>query len=176
MAPALREFQKSLTRRRDRDLKRLREYYLEIDQEIRRKLTRARVSDDVRRREMERLAATAVAYRTRIADIADRYRVRVRLAPLAVFACRVPTYQFTVRLMRRTASAEALFSWNPVDGRVETRACDGCDTPTEAALLCDDRVHYLCEHCLSPCRACGRAYCRACHRACPRGHGQPAQS
>jgi hypothetical protein len=56
----------------------------------------------------------------------------------------MPTWQITVRLKRRTATADALFSWNPSDGRVEPRACDGCETPVETALLCDDRVHYLC--------------------------------
>ena len=164
------EFLESLTRRRDRDLHRLREYYLDIDREIRRKLTRSRPSDDVRRRELQRLEATARSYQARLLDVADRYRVRVRLAPLAVLACRVPTYQMTVRLHRRNAAADAIFSWNPIDGRIETRGCDGCHAPVDAASLCDDRVHYLCGRCLAPCAQCGKPYCRACHTRCPRRH------
>ena len=50
------------------------------------------------------------------------------------------------------------------------RACDGCETPVETALFCDDRVHYLCARCLEPCPACGRRHCRACHKACPARH------
>lgn len=169
------EFLESLTRRRDRDLGRLREYYLDIDQEIRRKLARSRPSDEARRRELQRLEATARGYQTRLLDVADRYRVRVRLAALAVLACRVPMYQMTVRLHRRNAAADAIFSWNPVDGRIETRCCDGCHAPVDAALLCDDRVHYLCERCLAPCAQCGKPYCRACHARCPRRH-EPEES
>lgn len=164
------EFVLSLTRRRDRDLVRIRDYYEEIDREIRLKLTRVRSNEEARRREIERLNATAASYRTRLADVAERARVRVRVLPIAVFACRMPTWQITVRLKRRTATADTLFSWNPIDGRVEPRACDGCGTPVETALLCDDRVHYLCRHCLGPCPACGRRYCRACHTACPARH------
>ena len=164
------EFVLSLTRRRDRDVVRIRDYYEEIDREIRRKLTRTRTNEETRRREIDRLDATAASYRARLADIAERARVRVRVVPVAVFACRMPTWQITVRLKRRTATADTLFSWNPIDGRVEPRACDGCETPVETALLCDDRVHYLCTRCLEPCPACGRRYCRACHKACPARH------
>jgi hypothetical protein len=164
------EFVLSLTRRRDRDVVRIRDYYEEIDREIRRKLTRVRSNEEARRREIDRLDATAASYRARLADVAERARVRVRVVPIAVFACRMPTWQITVRLKRRTATADALFSWNPIDGRVEARACDGCETPVETALLCDDRVHYLCTRCLEPCPACGRQYCRACHKMCPVRH------
>lgn len=164
------EFVLSLTRRRDRDVARIRDYYEEIDREIRRKVARARSNEETRRRELDRLDATAASYRARIAEVAERARVRVRVVPIAVFACRMPTWQITVRLKRRTASADALFSWNPIDGRVEPRACDGCETPVETTLFCDDRVHYLCPRCLEPCPACQRRYCRACHTACPARH------
>lgn len=164
------EFVLSLTRRRDRDVVRLRDYYEEIDREIRRKLTRVRSHEEARHRELDRLDATVNSYRARLAEVAERARVRVRMVPVAVFVCRMPTYQITVRLKRRTATADALFSWNPIDGRVEPRACDGCDTPIETASLCDDRVHYLCARCLDPCPVCGRRYCRACHKVCPSRH------
>jgi hypothetical protein len=168
--PELQEFLESVTRRRDRDLRRLREYYLDVDREIRRKLARGRPSDEVRGRELQRLEGTARIYQARLLDVADRYRVRVCLAPLAVLACRVPTYQLTVRLLRRNAPADVLFSWNPIDGRLERRGCDGCHTPVDAASLCDDRVHYLCGRCLDACPQCGKPYCRACHVRCPRRH------
>ena len=163
-------FLQSLTRGRDRDFRRLREYYGDIDQEIRRKLARARSNDEARRRDLERLDATVRSYRARFLDVASRYRVGIRLSPIAVFACRIPTHQLTVRLMRRTAVTDVVFSWNVVDGRIESRACDGCDTPVDVASLCDERVHYLCERCLSSCRQCGKPFCRACHADCPRRH------
>ncbi|MEO7273539.1 MAG: hypothetical protein ABIX28_22845, partial [Vicinamibacterales bacterium] len=140
--PEIAEFMVRLRRRRERDAQRVRDYYAEIDAEIRRKLRRTRAEDSARR-EQDRLAATTAAYRGRVVEIVDRYRVRIRLAPVGVLLCRLPAWQIGVRLMRRSAGVDALFSWNPLDGRIETRACDGCLGPVTAAWLCDDAVHYV---------------------------------
>ena len=172
ISPGIADFLERLRRRRDRDVRRLREYYEEIDLEIRRKLSRPRLDDDLRRRERDRLDATHRAFHTRGAEVADRYRVRLRLSPIGVWVCRLPAYYINVKLMRRNAAADAVFSWNPIDGRIEPRACDGCLAPTDSAWLCDDAVHYVCDDCLAACRKCGRRFCRACMRACPRPHAR----
>ena len=170
LAPTVAGFLDGLRRRRDRDVRRLREYYIEIDHAIRRKLEGARPHAEVWCRESDRLEATARSYQGRLVDVANRYRVRVNLRPVAVLACRLATQRVTARLMRRNTTAEAPFSWNPVDARIESRCCDGCNTPVVTAWLCDDRVHILCETCLGPCGQCGKVFCRACHRRCPRRH------
>jgi len=170
IVPDVGEFLQRLHRRRDRDVRRLREYYEEIDLEIRRKLAKPRLSDDQRRRDGDRLAATHRAYRARSAEVADRYRARLRLSPIGVWLCRLPAYQIAVSLMRRSASADVVFSWNPLDGRIEQRACEGCFCPVSAAWLCDDAVHYVCEACWAPCGKCRRRFCRACVSVCPRPH------
>jgi hypothetical protein len=172
ISPAIADFLERLRRRRERDVRRLREYYEEIDLEIRRKLTRPRLDDDLRRRERDRLDATHRAFHARAAEVADRYRGRLRLSPIGVWLCRLPAYHINVRLMRRNAAADAVFSWNPIDGRIEPRACDGCLAPTDSAWLCDDAVHYVCGDCLAVCRTCGRRFCRACTRTCPRPHAR----
>jgi hypothetical protein len=172
ISPGIADFLERLHRRRERDVRRLREYYEEIDLEIRRKLSRPRLDDDLRRRERDRLDATHRAFHTRGAEVADRYRVRLRLSPIGVWLCRLPAYYIKVRLMRRNAAADAVFSWNPIDGRIEPRACDGCLAPTDSAWLCDDAVHYVCDDCLAACRKCGRRFCRACIHACPRPHAR----
>lgn len=168
--PEISEFLMRLRRRRERDAHRLREYYEEIDREIRRKLRRAGANEDAARRERDRLAATSAAYQSRVAEIVARYRVGVGLRPIGVLLCRLPAYQIAVKLLRRSATSDVLFSWNPLDGRVELRACDGCLAPVTAAWLCDEAVHYLCERCLALCQECGRRYCRACSGVCPRRH------
>jgi len=172
IAPGIADFLERLRRRRERDVRRLREYYEEIDLEIRRKLSRPRLDDDLRRRELDRLDATHRAFHARGVEVADRYRVRLHLSPIGVWLCRLPAYYITVMLMRRNAAAKTVFSWNPIDGRVESRACDGCLAPTDSAWLCDDAVHYVCEGCLAACRTCGRRFCRACTRGCPRSHAR----
>lgn len=170
IVPEIADFLERLRRRRDRDVRRLRDYYAEIDLEIRRKLLRQGLTDDLDRRERDRLDATHRACRSRGVEVANRYRVRLHLSPVGVWLCRLPAYHINVRLMRRDSAANAVFSWNPIDGRIEPRACDGCLTPTNSAWLCDDAVHYVCHDCLAACRECGRRFCRACTRACPRAH------
>ena len=173
IAPGISDFLERLRRRRDRDVRRLREYYEEIDLEIRRKHSRTRLNDDLRQRERDRLDATHRAFRSRGVEVADRYRVRLRLSPIGMWLCRLPAYHINVRLLRRTAAVDAVFSWNAIDGRIEPRACDGCLTPIDSAWLCDDAVHYVCDDCLAACRECGRRFCRACTRECPRSHSRP---
>lgn len=161
-------FLESMTRRRQRDAGRLREYSLEIDRAIRAKLARRGTSDASRQRERDRLDATDRAYRTRLADLADRYRLQVRLLPVCILASPVPGVRIDVRLMRRTASRTVSLSWNAVDQRLETRCCDNCDSPAASAWLCDEQVHYLCPACFAPCGTCGKPFCRACLRGCGR--------
>ncbi len=168
MAPVIDDFVERLGRRRDRDARRLREYSLDIDRAIRVKLSRAGANEDAQRRERDRLEATWRSYRSRLGEVADRYRLRVRLVPHGVIACALPGFHVNVRLMRRTASSDVTLAWNPIDGQIETRACDGCEAPTPGAWLCDDRVHFVCARCFAPCPRCDKPYCRACRQGCPR--------
>src|SRR5262249_771239 len=86
-SPGIADFLERLRRRRDRDVRRLREYYEDIDLEIRRKLSRPRLDDDLRRGERDRLDATHRAFHARGAEVADRYHVRLRLSPIGVWLC-----------------------------------------------------------------------------------------
>jgi hypothetical protein len=163
-------FIESLNRRRDRDLRRMSDYYQAIDEEIRRKIARASVKEEVRKSEIQRLEATSRAYQARAAELLERYRMSIRISGIATLACRISTYRLRIQLLRRTRSVDALFSWNPFSRRIEDRCCDSCSLATGAAALCDDRVHYLCLNCLGPCPSCSKVFCRACHRRCPRSH------
>lgn len=166
----LHSFGESLKRRRERDLRRMTDYYQAIDEEIRRKIGRLGSKEEARQREIQRLEATLRAYQARAAELLERYRMRVRITALAVLASVIPAYRLRVQLMRRTRKAEVLFSWNPLDRRIERKCCDACRQATESALLCDDQAHYVCLHCLGPCLVCSKTFCRACHRRCPRRH------
>lgn len=159
----------SLDRRRAGDLRRLREYFDGIYQEIGRKAQRA-TRPEARASEMRRLDATRDAYLTRVADVMERYRVQARVWPLLVVGCLVSAYHMRVELLRRRTKADVTFSWNALERAIEARCCDGCGRPIRIADLCDDRAHWLCPACFERCRVCARAYCRACHTRCPRPH------
>lgn len=165
----LNDFLAGLDRRRAGDLRRLREYFDGVYQEIGRKAQRA-TRPETRASEMRRLDATRDAYTARVADVVERYRVRVRIWPLVVVACVVPAYRFTVQLLRRSMKSDVTLSWNALDRAIEARCCDGCARPTRVADLCDDQAHWLCSVCFAPCPVCDRPYCHACHPRCPRTH------
>jgi hypothetical protein len=162
----------SLRRRRERDFTRLQEYYEAIDEEIRRRARRALMKKDeaAAKTDTSRLEATAQAFRGRVADLVDRYRVRVRLEPLAAVVSTLLVHHVIARIQRRSASRTITIAWNAIDRALELPACDGCGTGTSMAALCDDRVHLLCSGCQPHCQTCGRSYCRACHQRCPRQH------
>jgi hypothetical protein len=162
----------SLRRRRQRDFARLRDYYAAIDAEIRRRARRALAKEDERAAasEVSRLEATAHACRGRVAELIDRYRARLRLAPLAAIVCTLPAHIVTARIHRRSATRLITLAWNPVDRALELPPCDGCAVGVSTAALCDDRVHLLCAGCHAACEACGRPFCHACHARCPRPH------
>jgi hypothetical protein len=165
-------FSESLRRRRERDLRRMRDYYQAIDQELRHKIARAASKEETRRIETQRLEATHDACQARAAELLERYRMRVQVSVVAVLALTIPAYRLRVQLMRRTRKTETWFAWNPFDKRIEQRCCDACRMPAESAMLCDDQVHYLCPNCLAPCTVCSKPFCRACRRQCPRTHAQ----
>lgn len=165
----LNDLLESLDRRRAGDVRRLREYFDGIYQEIGRKVQRA-ARPEVRTSETRRLDATRDAYLARVADVMERYRVQVRVRPLLVVGCVVSTYQLRVELLRRRTRSEVVLAWNALDRAIEARCCEGCGRPIRAADLCDDRAHWLCAACFAPCPACDRPYCRACHPRCPRSH------
>lgn len=163
----------SLRRRRERDFARLLEYYEAIDEEIRRRARRAVTKKDeaALTAETSRLDATAQAFRGRVADLVDRYRVRVRLEPLAAVVCTLPVYHVTARVQRRSVNRTIAMAWNAVDRALELPPCDGCGTGIATVILCDERAHLLCSGCQRDCETCGRSYCAACHARCPRQHG-----
>jgi hypothetical protein len=168
----LRSAIESLRRRRSRDFTRLREYYAAIDDEIRRRARRGLAKQDAAaaKAEVSRLEATAHAYRARLGELVDRYRVRVRVRPLGALVCVLPVHRVTARFLRRSASRTVTLAWNPVDRALEPASCEGCGTGTTTVVLCDDRVHVLCPTCHGDCDTCGRPYCRACCPRCPRRH------
>ena len=161
-------FLASLTRRRDRDLDRVHQYYREIHDELARKASRHH--GEARAREEARLHATVRAWEARVEEVAARYRTRVTLTPVTALVCRMPAWHVHVRLQRRTAVRDVTWLCDGRGRTIEPRACDHCNVPTLSAYLCDDRVHYLCRECFAPCDVCGKSFCRACVARCPKTH------
>lgn len=125
-----------VARRLRRDHERISQYFEQLARDAR-----------APRREVEpaaiaaRLAHLEAERDAKLRALAERYRLRVKLEPLALLQLRVPTS--CVRL------------------GVRRRKLYGGDRGTTAQpVLCDDRLHVLCEGCAP--LAQGRPSCAAC--------------
>lgn len=93
--------------------------------------------------------------------LGERYRLRVALEPIALLQVLVPTLHIRLRVRRRKLAGELLLRLAPGASAFDPLACAACPGTTSHPLLCDDRLHVLCETCAP--RAEGRPSCRACH-------------
>ncbi len=97
--------------------------------------------------------------------LSERYRLRVALAPLALLLVQVPTLRIRLRVRRRKLAGDLLLRLAPGASAFDPLACAACPGTTSRPLLCDDRLHVLCEACAP--EAQGRPVCGACRSLGP---------
>jgi hypothetical protein len=153
-------------RRLARDSERINTYYRDLLRQIEKRI--ARHSGDVAAadKERSRAAATELDRAAKLDDLARRYSLKIRLEPGDVLAATLPVREIQVRVIRKKVERVARFHWNPAIGALESPWCEGCRARAHPVFLCDDRAHFLCKACLSPCESCGKVYCRACQPRC----------
>jgi hypothetical protein len=156
-------------RRMARDSERIHAYYRDLLRQIDKRI--ARHSGDAKAAEKERSRATATELdRTaKLADLARRYSLKIRIEPGDVLAVSLPVREISARVIRKKAERPAKFHWNPAAGGLESPWCESCSGRAHPLFLCDDGVHFLCKACLAPCPNCGKQFCRACQRKCKCG-------
>jgi hypothetical protein len=98
----------------------------------------------------------------KLADLRERFTVKVRTSLAAVAWAEVPAAWVGVKLRRRKESREITLRVPTGAASVDRLACEGCGAPTAKPAACDDRLHLLCEECAPS--AQGRLSCPACAR------------
>jgi hypothetical protein len=162
-------FVKGLRRRLVRDEDRLHLYHNDLYREAMRRAVALPDGDPRRRREEQRAEAIGLDYRAKLDDLARQYATQVTVAWVQTLELAMPVYRFAVQLRRRKADRVIRLDWNPLARALEPPACEFTASTERPRLVCDDALHLIVPAALSPCPACGRQFCRACHRErCPK--------
>jgi hypothetical protein len=153
-------------RRLARDSDRIYAYYADLLKQIEKRIARHKGDEKAAEKERSRAAATAADRAAKLEDAARKYAVKIRIEPGDAITILLPVREIAVRLIRKKVERQAIFHFNPLLGALESPWCEGCGDRAHPLYLCDDRAHYLCPNCQSPCPACGRQFCRACRPKC----------
>ncbi len=156
-------------RRMARDSERINAYYSGLLRQIDKRIARHEGDAAAVEKERSRATATQLDRTAKLADLARRYSVKIRIEPGDVLAVSLPVREISARIIRKKSERVSKFHWNPAAGGLESPWCESCSVPAHPLFLCDDHVHFLCKACLAPCANCGKQFCRACQRKCKCG-------
>ena len=172
----LQSFFKGMSRRQERDLQRLFSYHQDLRREAATRLAALTARGELtekqqaeQARERQRLGAIAREYQAKVADVRQKYAMKVELTWLQTLELIMPTQRLTVRIKRRKGERLFTLDWNPLVRKLEQLPCEYSYTWERPREVCDDALHLVSLAAHGPCAACGKPFCRACHPAkCPR--------
>ena len=167
---ALAPFVKGLRRRLGRDQDRLHAYHNDLHREATRRALALPPDDPRRPREVLRAEAIGREYRAKLDDLARQYATRVTVEWVQTQELTMPVHRFAVQIRRRKADRIIHLDWNPLVRRLESPVCEFTAGTERPRLVCDSALHLVVPLALAPCPGCGRAFCRACHKAA--GHNE----
>ena len=152
--------QQRVGRYRELDRARLTEYYDGLERDLQQRLNRA--SPDRRESLADKLEAVKGERTHKLADIAERYRVRLDLILLNLMVIQQPKLVLPVNIENRTTRVSVPAVWDPLLHRLEPLVCEVCGRPAERVALCHNG-HLAHQNCLArACIDCKRVFCRQC--------------
>jgi plasmid maintenance system killer protein len=159
-------FVQGMQRRLDRDLARVHEYYSGLREEAHRKLKKAK-SDSAR--EQLRIEAAEREYQAKVADLKQKYDLRVNLELVQTLDFVCPVHRVMLVVKRRKGERKLSLDWNPIARMLDSPPCEWSFAAGGPRVVCDDQLHLVRPEGHAPCIACGREYCRVCApRRCPK--------
>jgi hypothetical protein len=177
LEPAVRHelepFVRAMRRRLDRDRNRVHDYHDDLRTASVRKLAalvaaRGDKADADRKRETLRIAAIEREYAAKLEDLRHNYALRVTVEWVQGVELLVPVQHYEVLIKRRKGERLVRLDWHPAVRLAEPPPCDWGAGVERTRLVCDDKLHLTEPAGQAPCPSCGKAWCRACHPACPR--------
>ncbi|MDQ3012079.1 MAG: hypothetical protein M3X11_15395 [Acidobacteriota bacterium] len=159
-------FLQGMQLRLDRDLVRVFDYYEGLRQESLLKLKKHKTDSA---RETLRIEAAAREYQAKVADLKQKYDLRVTVNLSQVLEILSPVQRITLLIKRRKGERKLALDWNPLVRRLEPLPCEWGYTGEAVRIVCDDALHLVGASGHAPCQTCDKEYCRACHpRQCPK--------
>jgi hypothetical protein len=162
----LAQFVNGMQRRLDRDLERLHEYFGGLREESWRKLKRQKGDSE---RERLRIDAAEREYQAKVADLKQKYDLRVKIEPVQTLELISQVQRIMLVIKRRKGERKLALDWNPIARQLDSLPCEWSFVTAGSRIVCDDRLHIVSQAGHAPCQLCGRAYCRVCSpRHCPK--------
>ncbi|HEX6386417.1 MAG TPA: hypothetical protein VF177_17230 [Anaerolineae bacterium] len=160
LAKPLNALQKRVSRFRDLDVARLSEYYDELERDLQQRLKNA--SPDRRASLTDKIAAVKTERAHKLADVNERYQVRLNLTLLNLMVIQQAKLALPVNIENRTTKIKLHAVWDPLKHELEPLACKVCGLPSQRSYLCYNG-HLAHEDCLAPaCIDCKRVFCQQC--------------
>jgi hypothetical protein len=132
----LEKWQMKLGRAKARDEERLKAYYGTMEQEIQNRM-RSRLSTDDNDRDLARIAATNQELDRKLADLQERYALKVDASLYSVLVIELPTVHLQCELVRKKIKRNITAVWNPFTKVVEPLCCERTGVPVEEFYLDD---------------------------------------
>ena len=163
-------FLKGMQRRLERDLARVYDYFNDLRAESLLRLQKQPASAEAERaRERLRLEAIAREYEAKVADLRQKYALRVDARWSQTLEIAMPVERVELLIRRRKGERRITLDWNPLARRLDVPPCEYSYTRAAVRVVCDDRLHLISPAAHAPCANCEKAYCRACHPLqCPK--------
>ncbi|MFN0124142.1 MAG: hypothetical protein ACKV2V_26885 [Blastocatellia bacterium] len=159
------QFLGGMQRRLDRDLARVHEYYESLRQEAWRRIQKQK--GDAAREQL-RIDAAEREYQAKVADLRQKYDLRVSVELVQTLELLCPVQRVDLLIRRRKGERHLMLDWNPIARELDPLPCEWSGTHDLPRVVCDDRLHLVSPAGHAPCPQCQREYCRACHpRQCP---------
>jgi hypothetical protein len=159
-------FLQGMQRRLDRDLERVHAYYTGLRQEAWQRLQRQHTDSA---RERLRLEAAEREYQAKVADLRQKYDLRVTTDLEQALILTSPVQRLELTIKRRKGERRVTLDWSPLARRLEPPPCEWSYTAEITRVVCDDALHLVSPAGHAPCAQCGKNYCRACQpRRCPK--------
>jgi hypothetical protein len=160
MQTELATLQKRVARFRQLDEARLTDYYDTLARDLQIRLQTA--SADRRAGLQDKLTAVQTERRHKLADLAERYQVRIHLTLLNLLVIQQPKLIQAVQIANRSTQISAYAVWDPLLRQLEPLHCQVCGQPGQRLYLCHNG-HLAHEDCLAPaCIYCKRVFCHDC--------------
>ncbi|MGH9768449.1 MAG: hypothetical protein ACREAB_13540, partial [Blastocatellia bacterium] len=160
------QFVNGMQRRLDRDLERLHEYFSGLREESWLKLKKQK-GDAARER--LRIEAAEREYQAKVADLKQKYDLRVNVEPVQTLELIGQVQRVTLIVKRRKGERKLALDWNPIARQLDPPPCEWSFVAEGPRVVCDDQLHIVSPAAHAPCPQCGKEYCRVCSpRRCPK--------
>ncbi|MDF5733263.1 MAG: hypothetical protein PUP92_36085 [Rhizonema sp. PD38] len=126
-----------LARAKVRDEERLKTYYNTISQEIHFRIQSRHLESENLQRELARRDATQAELERKLADLQQRYSLRVDASLYSVMVIHLPTVHIKCELVRKKTKRTIIAVWNPFTKVIEPLRCSVSGVPVYEFYLSD---------------------------------------